>query len=425
MIFLWPYMSPGQIVTPLHIGDTVPDITLTNVYNYPSSTIRLSDLKGKLVILDFWATWCSSCIAGFPHSDSLQREFNNKIQIFLVNSKSTGDDAAKIISFFKKRTTRTGLINHLPFITEDTLLDKYFPHRYIPHYIWIDKEGHFLAATSSIEMNSHNIASALSGHDFSVHQKKDQTDLNRKNPPFWKGNGKAGDSLIYRTIITGYTEGLHGIRRRINDKGLTTGVSLFNVKLLDLFQTAYENKMPFFSNNRVIKEVKNPDLFNQSFYQDTLAYSHSYCYDITVPPSTEEEVSRYMQEDLERIFKITAVTGKRKLPCIVLTSSPELKKAFIKNNTSGHIDLEKESLHKFIHNYPVTAAIQLLNSYCPIPVIDESRFNENISIELPYDLTDTKALIQSLTNAGFTVKEEQRLIDVTVLKDISVPGKMK
>src|SRR6185312_10987349 len=66
---------------PLSIGDTVPDITLTNVYNYPSSTIKLSDLKGKLVILDFWSTWCGSCIEAMPESEKLQNGFGNKIQI--------------------------------------------------------------------------------------------------------------------------------------------------------------------------------------------------------------------------------------------------------------------------------------------------------------------------------------------------------
>ena len=61
MVILLPILSGAQSqpVKALKIGDTVPDITITSVYNYPASTIHLSDLKGKLVILDFWATWCS------------------------------------------------------------------------------------------------------------------------------------------------------------------------------------------------------------------------------------------------------------------------------------------------------------------------------------------------------------------------------
>ena len=290
---LLPILAAAQSpqVKALSIGDTVPDITITNVYNYPSSTIRLSDLKGKLVILDFWATWCSSCIAGFPHADSLQQEFKNDVRIFLVNSKATRDNAVKITSFFKKREARTGLINTLPFITGDTILDKYFPHRFIPHYVWIDQTGRLIATTSPLELNSHNIAAALSGKGFSDHLKKDETRFNREKPPFWNGNGKAGDNLIYRSILTGYTEGWHGTGRRINEEGLTTGVYIFNVTLLDLFKSAFENeKKPYFINNRIVAEVKNPGSFSQSFYNDTSKYSHTYCYDIAFPPSTDEDM---------------------------------------------------------------------------------------------------------------------------------------
>jgi thiol-disulfide isomerase/thioredoxin len=50
-------------IQPLAVGDSIPyDLVLKNVYNYQGSSIRLSDLKGKLVILDFWNTGCAGCI---------------------------------------------------------------------------------------------------------------------------------------------------------------------------------------------------------------------------------------------------------------------------------------------------------------------------------------------------------------------------
>jgi thiol-disulfide isomerase/thioredoxin len=60
-------------VRALTVGDTVPDITIRNVYNYPDSVIKLSDLKGKLTILDFWATWCGSCLSAFPEMHDLKK----------------------------------------------------------------------------------------------------------------------------------------------------------------------------------------------------------------------------------------------------------------------------------------------------------------------------------------------------------------
>jgi thiol-disulfide isomerase/thioredoxin len=59
---------------PLHANDArpVPDLTLTDARGEPA---RLADLKGHVVVIDFWASWCVPCRASFPALDALQREF--------------------------------------------------------------------------------------------------------------------------------------------------------------------------------------------------------------------------------------------------------------------------------------------------------------------------------------------------------------
>jgi thiol-disulfide isomerase/thioredoxin len=58
--------------TNLKIGDKVPEITISNILNYkdstgkPSTSAKISEFKGKLLILDFWATWCTPCIKYLP-----------------------------------------------------------------------------------------------------------------------------------------------------------------------------------------------------------------------------------------------------------------------------------------------------------------------------------------------------------------------
>ena len=74
----------------LQIGQEVPNVTLTNLYNYKNAsgkvatTAKLADFKGKLLILDFWATWCAPCVASIPKLENLQKQFEGKLQILPV-----------------------------------------------------------------------------------------------------------------------------------------------------------------------------------------------------------------------------------------------------------------------------------------------------------------------------------------------------
>ena len=55
-------------------GHDAPEMTFTWSKGGPSFS-KLSDLKGKVVVLDFWATWCGPCIGSFPNIAELQERY--------------------------------------------------------------------------------------------------------------------------------------------------------------------------------------------------------------------------------------------------------------------------------------------------------------------------------------------------------------
>jgi thiol-disulfide isomerase/thioredoxin len=150
---------------PLTVGDTIPHIILTDVVNFPVSKIQLSSYKGKLLILDFWATWCNSCVRNFPKLDTLQRRFSKQLQFVLINHlPHTNNTNRQVTDFFKQHKAVVRQLRRIPVCTDTSaIIKQLFPHTFIPHYVWISPAGTILAITNSEAVTKENILLAISG----------------------------------------------------------------------------------------------------------------------------------------------------------------------------------------------------------------------------------------------------------------------
>lgn len=72
----------------LQEGDTPPDFELTTV---AGDLVKLSDYKGKKVILNFWASWCPPCKAEMPHMEKYYKAYKDSknVEILAVNMTTT------------------------------------------------------------------------------------------------------------------------------------------------------------------------------------------------------------------------------------------------------------------------------------------------------------------------------------------------
>lgn len=130
-----PLYSQSKVVG---LGEKVPDIVLPFIHNGPVSSARLSDFKGKLVILDLWATSCSSCIKGFPKMQALQEKYKDKIVILPVNIQA---DGLEVIPSFWQSNPITKNLTLPTVIDAKRTIREYFPSKGVPHAVWIDEEG--------------------------------------------------------------------------------------------------------------------------------------------------------------------------------------------------------------------------------------------------------------------------------------------
>lgn len=412
IIFLWPFVSSGQTVRPLSIGDTVPDLTLTNVYNYPSSTIHLSDLKGKLVILDFWSTWCSACIQSFPKMEKLQKEFGRKLQIILINTYK-GDSIQGVKSLFERRKAMTGESVDLPYSLLQFTLLQYFPYKFVPHYVWINKERKVAAITSASEISQKNIQEVIDGKNVSLHTKKDDLTFNVNKPLFVNDNGGSEDDFLFRSVITPYKEGLGYTVGHSGSAGKTSRFYALNQPLAALLAIAFPQEMALPANRRFYSG-DNAASLKATIASDSR--NNLYCYEIITPAVTHAVLMNYVRQDVVRFFRIVAHRETRNIKCYEL-HAPDQSKINYSRYSIPRAEFTARSEHKFMRDVPVSYVVKILNNFLPSPLVDETAIQHRVDIYLPDDLTNEKAVIQALTSAGFTITTSEKAMEVTVISN--------
>lgn len=121
---------------------TVPSFKLRDV---KGNTLDIKDLRGKVVYIDFWGSWCKACLEQMPNSAIVQRKFTNKDVIFLfIDFYDTNEKWLKAI----KQRKLSGF--HLKAEKKD---EEYFDNLFginqgFPRYALIDKNGVLITASA-------------------------------------------------------------------------------------------------------------------------------------------------------------------------------------------------------------------------------------------------------------------------------------
>lgn len=83
-------------VSAISVGDTAPSFKARTIDGKKS--VALEDYRGKVVLLDFWASWCPPCLKSLPLYDDLRRELGTTdFEIVAINVDENTDDARKFL----------------------------------------------------------------------------------------------------------------------------------------------------------------------------------------------------------------------------------------------------------------------------------------------------------------------------------------
>jgi thiol-disulfide isomerase/thioredoxin len=145
-------------------GKPAPEFTCADA---DSNLVSLKDLRGKLVYIDFWATWCGPCRLEAPHYVKLQKEYKGK-DVTFVSISIDEDKNSWLKSVQEEKSECISLIANSGWNSD---VSKAYQIQGIPTFVLIDKDGKIITC-SAPRPSSPDIRKTLDEHLGAMAMKK-------------------------------------------------------------------------------------------------------------------------------------------------------------------------------------------------------------------------------------------------------------
>ncbi|WP_454881503.1 TlpA family protein disulfide reductase [Sphingobacterium detergens] len=384
--------ADGLSIKPLKVGDSIPqslwDLPI-NIVNASSKndSFKLSQFSNKeLIIIDFWATWCSPCIKSIRKLDSLQSIFKDDLAVFATSY----EDRDRVKTFLKNQGIK------LFSGTDTEYLKKYFPHKMIPHQVWI-KNGKIIAITAGSEATGENIRRALKDDSFKLATKNDRLDFS---------TSRYLTDFIDTSVVSNFSTSIFSSGQQGLGSIISQGISQ------DKFFVNYINADPISMFLRTLQQPNNKTVItNKKILEiDKLPGMEAmFCYQLISKDTTRSYWVRQVLNNLSLQFNVKIEHKLLTKECIVISK--------IKGNSA------RKSLTSSAQSQDFQDFIKLLNFSVRWKMdqplfIDESGFKGNVTMPYYKDLQlNLDKLNRALRPYGLTASKKKRKIEVLVLAD--------
>lgn len=399
----------------LKIGDQIPEQvwkTPLQVVNSPQKTIDLSVNKEKLILLDFWATWCSGCLLSMPKMEELQKQFGDQINIQAV----TYQDRPTLEKFFFSKNGQR--YNSIISVAGDKMLHDLFPHKGVPYIVWI-KDGKLLNMTDAEQVTEKSINEVLKNQE----SLQTVVQLQRNRPlmlseafDLERGLELQNYSFFAKGRIRSANFGswFHTSNNKVYGRRFT------NLSLLDILRAItaeiFKQQENTFNDKKIIVEVKKPQLLNYIENKEGRREDFNrYNYEYIVPIAKADSLYQMMFRNLNQFIDYTANIEKRPAKCLVLKRISGKDQLTTKGGELKYLLTEKQTS---LQNAPFSTFVSGLEAlpFVTVPIVNETVFKGNIDLKMG-GTPNISVLRKELALYDLELMDAERNINVLIIRD--------
>lgn len=378
------------------LGQPAPNFHFNTVLNGPQPSLTLAQLRGKVVLLEFWGTFCGPCLTAMPHLQELQRQFAGRLQVVAISA----DSPARLARYLQARPSNL-LFAAVSGATQDSL-QQFFSYQIIPHSVLLDATGRIVASTSPENITAQVMSKVIKGEEVILPLKQDMVGQNPIATYF-----PATAATPPRFLMQPALRGVGGMTRTypqdssaFHNRRLTA----LNITLPELYRLAYGG----------LSYVRTLDLRPAA---PASIKSPPYCLDIIVPKGQEATLLSTLRQELAARFDLRATLEPRTKQVYVLRVADAGKLPPATNSQKPSSIAASAGTYQG-ENVTLAEVADYLEGFgiVKLPVLLAAPATAHYNLKFEYQPEKPGDLLRALADLGLTLEKAERPVEMLLLR---------